>query len=171
MGRSVLMLMFVYASSPAVCRAVVPCPAELEGVAPASIAAQRLFAAVAQAFGGHLTIAVSPGVSGVCLRGETLIFSPERLAPSETQGGPARAAAVGLLAWSVALRQAAIRDPLEERSMIAARMAGCALARLGVRGDAVVLQLGRIETAAQAIALPAMDRAVFDQGYRQCIGG
>ena len=112
-------------------------PAE---TAPVPAAARERYGRVAERADHRATLGVSPATNSFCLTRRAIFFNPADLAATETTGVPGSAPATARLAYALGAWRA-----LQRNSRVletdAAQAAGCALARLGAKGDALTTQM------------------------------
>ncbi len=118
-------------------RACASAPAE---AVPLSPAAERLFQKVSATLGASPTLGGSPDVDPFCVTRTTVFVHPGDMAPAFSDGPPAQAVATARLAYAVAAWIATQRRS-KSLELDAARATGCALAKLGLKGDAFTTQL------------------------------
>ena len=141
-------------------------PAE---TAPVPAAARGLYERVAERADRRPTLGASPDTNAFCLTRKAIFFNPADLGPAETSGTPGSAPATARLAYALGAWRA-----LQRNSRVletdAAQAAGCALARLGVKGDALTTQLLDLRDWSGPHADARAWTSALTRGYQSCGG-
>ena len=82
-------------------------------------------------------VGVSPSIESFCVTAAAVFLHPSVLTEAEVAGRPERAGATAKLTYAVAAWLAQRLPDAGDVEHAAASVTGCALARLGVRGDAL----------------------------------
>ncbi len=136
-------------------------------VTPLSAKARALYQRVAAHLGARPPVGASPVTNDFCLTRTAIYLNSADVADAATAGSPAQAVASARLAYALGawLARSAKSPSLE---LDAARSAGCALGRLGVRGDALTTQVLELRdwSGPHPQARPWM--AAVMEGHAQC---
>ena len=166
-------------SLPAIAPANALCPG---GTAPAdashpSPAAARFFGRIARTLRVPDAVGQSSRIERYCVTCNAVFYSPTWLRARHLHGPPSEVVGFAALAYIAGIQTKLLSSPTEfadvDVDLTGAHAAGCALARVGVRGDNVSLMSRELErlTGPRDDSMSGPWQASFSAGYRQCIGG
>lgn len=145
LGLSAMTGLWLLVATPALGAGVCPGEAAPADEQPLSAEALRLLSRVGAALRAPVAIAEAASLSDPCVT-RAGIFVPPGWLP--TDGSPTYALGVGRLAWLIGLQRALLfLPPTVDVSRAAADLAGCALGRIGVRGEALTHQVASLRVA------------------------
>ncbi len=161
--------LWLLVATPALGAGVCPGATAPADVVPLDLEARRLLSRVGEALKAPVAVAETPTRTTPCVT-RVGVFVPTGWLP--VAGPPAQAVGVGRLAWLIGLQRALFfMPPTVDASVASAELAGCALARLDVRGDALTLQVTSLRAV---IGVAPAEVDAFDgsvaRGYARCAG-
>lgn len=155
-------------ATPAICAATAP-PAD---ASPAAPIARRYLSVLGQVLRSHPALGRADSTERYCVTPSAIFYDGDWLPPDALSGPPERSAGFAALAYLVGVHGATFSDIGGDHPPTAdhagAWFAGCALARVGARGDGYGLLVADLEQRTGPRTDAAEWRATMQRGYGSC---